>query len=319
MPGRPLVTVLKENDAVGNTDTSYSVDLPKSNYIKAIYIRFRGTNGASMTEALMEAFVTRVKVECDGSGVIKYVDAQQARDIAMLRNHVRPDVCTVDNGTRGISIPLYFTRFEGDEWCLLPAMLFRTLRLELTLSGGQGAGSNTSFDAGTVKVDITVDELEAGADTPDQIKSKLILREVERESKSASSSQDFDLPLGNMLRGVLLEYTSPAAANLRDKWIVSLNNGAKIPYSNTWQQILSENYQQFGLVGYGLEGIMYGNGVAANQSDYSYSRAFIWLDEGNSLAHCIDTALYNEVHVKCDSLGASKAVTLTVLEVLRLA
>ena len=322
MPGRPLVTLLKENDAVGNADTTYSADLPKSNYIKAIYIRFRGTNGSSMTEALMEAFVTRIKVESDGGGVIKYVDSQQCRDIAQLRNSVRPDLHDINNGVMGMSLPLYFTRYEGDETCLLPAMLFRTLKVELTLSGGQGAAANTSYDAGTCKVDIVMDELEAGNDDEKMIKSHLILKEAERESKATSTTHDFNLPLGNLLRGVLIEASAfGAATSMRDKWYTTLNNGAKIPYTDTWQNELGINQQQWKIVGYGFEGCAtYGgaNEYGASESIYTYQRIFQWYDEGNNLQHCIDTALYNDVHVKGD-LQNTECAILTTLEAVRLA
>ena len=321
MPGRPLVTLLKENDAVGNTDTSWSTELPKSNYIKAIYIRFRGTSGSSMTEALMQTMVCRVKVESDGGGVIKYLDAQQVRDIAQLRNEMRPDISIINNGVRGMSLPLYFTRYEGDETCLLPSMLFRTLKLDLTLSGGQGAGGNTSFDAGTVKIDVTLDELEAGTDDEKTIKSHYILKDTERETAATTTTHDFNLPLGNLLRGVLIEATAFGdAANMRDKWYCTLNNGAKIPYTDTWQQELGINQQQWKMCGYGLDAQgLYGNDPqATDESIYTYQRIFMWFDEGNNLQHCIDTALYNDVHIKGD-LQVTEGATITTLEVVRLA
>ena len=321
MPGRPLITMLKENDAVGNTDTSWSCDLPKSNYIKAIYIRFRGVNGSSMTEALMQVMVCRVKVESDGGGVIKYLDAQQVRDVSQLRNEMRPDISIINNGVRGMSLPLYFTRYEGDETCLLPAMLFRTLTLTLTLSGGQGAGGNTSFDAGSVKIDVTMDELEAGTDDEKTIKSHYILKETERESKATATTHDFNLPLGNLLRGVLIEASAfGAAGSMRDKYYCTLNNGAKIPYTDTWQQELGINQQQWKLCGFGFEACgMYGDDlIPADESIYTYQRIFMWFDEGNNLQHCIDTALYNDVHIKGD-LQATETCTITTLEVVRLA
>ena len=322
MPGRPLITLLKENDAVGNTDTNWNCDLPKSNYIKAIYVRFRGTNGSSMTEALMETMVCRVKVESDGGGVIKYLDAQQVRDVSQLRNSVRPDLHDINDGVMGMSLPLYFTRYEGDETCLLPSMLFRTLKLDITLSGGQGAGANTSFDADSVKIDVTLDELEAGTDDEKTIKSHYILKDTERESKATSTTHDFNLPLGNLLRGVLIESSAfGAASSMRDKWYCTLNNGAKIPYTDTWQQELGINQQQWKVVGFGLEGCaVYGgaNEFGASESVYTYQRIFMWFDEGNNLQHCIDTALYNDVHVKGDLQNTEEA-TITTLEVVRLA
>jgi hypothetical protein len=138
--------------AIGDTDTTYEVDLPKE-LITALHLRIAG-NGGATTPALAYTDVTNVRIDTDGRDK-KPVDlsaVQLVRRAGII--HGIPPTCT--NGAAGaycdIPFSIYFGTKPRDSRLMLDLRNSNQRKLKLTFSGAL-VGVN-DFAAGQAQLTV---------------------------------------------------------------------------------------------------------------------------------------------------------------------
>lgn len=273
------------------TDT---INLPKTNFIGNILVALKmvrvatGTVIVDKIEVVGNGAATLISltgVELQKIMTFDYSNIQQPVSAAAAWN-LQDGVAAA--GTETVIQPymISFGRFIGDTLCMLPAKLFKTLQLKITYSTAVAAMTSISLY-------VTVDEYVSDEDPA----TKLILKKTEIESKATGTgSIDFDLPLGNAYRRLML-YAS-VCTTVSD---ISLraNNGAEIPYTDNYDMIAIMNMYDYEMMGTVYTTL--GDNILDNY-------IMIDLDRSDTLSKAIDTTNLNDL-----KLRVARGTTTTIL------
>lgn len=286
MSGQWMKTIVENQKATysGSAATgsgTITVDLPKANFIGHLHVRLATTGTGTVAQT-----VSKIEVVGNGSHVIKSYSGAQLRALSKFDLANLP-ASTAGGTTDSDDFLIMFGRFIGDELCMLPAKIFKTLQLKITWSA-------TGTTVVSQLLDVICDEYVSDDDPLE----KLILKDTEIEAKATGTGvTNFDLPLGNLYRRLMLivgDATSLADLTLK------VNNGASRPYAALFSNLLSENFQDYEL------GATYTDTV------------LIDLDRDDSLRKCLDSAGMNDLKLEVNRGATTTTATLIASEVVRL-
>lgn len=258
-----------------------TVDLPKANMIGDVHVRLATTGTGTVAQT-----VSKIEVVGNGSHVIKSYSGAQVRALSVFDMANYP-ASTAGGTTDSDDFWIQFGRFNGDELCMLPAKIFKTLQLKITWSA-----TGTTVTAQVL--DVMCNEYVSDDDALE----KLILKDTEIEAKATGTGYtDFELPLGNLYRRFMLIVGT--ATTVTD-FALRVNNGASIPISGLFPNYLSKNFQDYEL--------------AATFTD----TILVDLDKDDSLRKVLDSAGMNDFKLRLNRGATTTTATLIASEVVRL-
>lgn len=311
-------SILMPNQAQA-ADGDVTVDLPV-NPLSAILLHLSPLNETStignyaMLEALLGA-CTNVRVSHKGSAVIE-ASATDLAVLAMLWHKLsiwQSNVMETDNFRRSVVLPILFGRmpYVGAE-CFPET---RKGELQLTMTFDIAA---TAFDG----LRFGVETVELPGASPQTVQKVTTLA----QTFAATGQNDVDLPIGNVLRGILLwgttAYTGAAPAPTIGEMELMVNN-VQTHYSGTdWEVsrgILSmlgipfppdmRHIHSVNAAGAGREDTLEPEIGATIVDNY----AFLGLDVTHDDEHSIDTNGASRVNVRCTA-EAAEAVRVLPIE-----
>lgn len=286
MPGQWMETLVENQRATysGSAATgsgTITVDLPKANMIGDVHVRLATTGTGTVAQT-----VSKIEVVGNGSHVIKSYSGAQVRALSVFDMANYP-ASTAGGTTDSDDFWIQFGRFNGDELCMLPAKIFKTLQLKITWSA-----TGTTVTAQVL--DVMCNEYVSDDDALE----KLILKDTEIEAKATGTGYtDFELPLGNLYRRFMLIVGT--ATTVTD-FALRVNNGASIPISGLFPNYLSKNFQDYEL--------------AATFTD----TILVDLDKDDSLRKVLDSAGMNDFKLRLNRGATTTTATLIASEVVRL-
>ena len=241
MPGKWQTSVNTDGGTFSAATSSVTVDLSKANFLGEVRLRMTWLNGSTTNlSTRIEDDVDLIQILANG-GAVKFFNGVTCRKMAHYSRGIRPttDYNELAATDQIADFPLLFTRFPGDEVCVLPAKVFRTLQLKVNIS--MTLSDTTAYEAtfAAANADYYVHEVEyISADDPT---SKKILKETDVDSYTTVASGDVDrptggLPLGNIIRKILIYCREDGCEDGTDITHLRLgvNNFSEIPYHMRW-------------------------------------------------------------------------------------
>ncbi len=255
MPGAWQLST-NQDGRVGTDTETPTINLSKSNFLGEVHLRIRATNGATSNAVIggdqltVINAVSRIEVLGNSAQLKSYRGFECIKWAHYLRR-VRPgyDRRELAAGVQFQDFPILFNRYAGDELCMLPAKLFKTLTLRWTNTFAISA--TAGYAAGTARADVT--EFEYVSD--DAANSKIILRETEVTQYTTVATGAVrvpvgGLPLGNMITKVLLHsYVRSIEEGVDITYVrLGINNMSEIPFGTIgWLQLQDKNRTDYGL------------------------------------------------------------------------
>ena len=261
MPGQWQYSV-NQDQRIGLSDTeTFQINLSKANFTSEVDLKIQVTNGATSNTAATQVQpatvldgTLRIEILANGGGVKNYRGYECVKWAHFLRG-AKP---SADQTQLGAALqqqffPIYFGRHFGDELCMLPSKLYKTLVLKVQTT------YPISLTAGFLGLSEKEDVYELEYISDDDPSSKIILRELEviQYTSSATTGESRvpqgGLPLGNLITKVLLhEYqssTSPSQDGSDYPYVrLGINNFSEIPIGLTrWQNMQDKNKLDYGL------------------------------------------------------------------------
>jgi hypothetical protein len=241
MPKRLLHSVCVQDQAIAADGVSV-FDLPV-NPLSFILINIRPLNDtgtlANFNRAMgLAGALDRISVLWRGSSIFS-MSGRDALALNYFRHGMIPFEANgddTDNERRCLSLPVLFGRFPYDSRCCLPS----TTRGELTLEVTSDI-ADTGYDG----LRLSVESAELVNAEPKEYERKTTIA----RTFAATGFQDFDLPNGNVLRGLLLFGTTPfgGAAPAPSWGRVELQmDGQQVCYSSADFEVLHQIHQVFG-------------------------------------------------------------------------
>lgn len=268
-------------------------DLPRSNFIGYIDVSIAGTGCATQTLLTAACNFTSVRVEGNGSTVLKDYTVRDVRaiDIFDYGNASTYWSGITESVQSALTFRIDFGRFPHDEIVILPAKMFKQLVLRINATAVTGA--NLWDAAPSIYVEV---EQYISADKPTE---KVILKESILEAVAAAATQhDFDLPLGLWLRGLVF-IVDEMTGNWYNLMSLRVNNGAEIPWTGEMHMAVSfdalecnyanATYTANGLVPAGVELIE----LTAELEDSAYF--YVDFDPTRSLKDVLHTETMNDL------------------------
>lgn len=245
-------------DQRGSTLNTETVQIPlsRSNFLSEVELRLSNTNGATsnvvatgVNNTVIDA-VQRIEVLGNGNDIKNYRGYECVKWAQYLRK-TKPAMSETQAaaGVQFQSFPILFGRFTGDEYCMLPAKLFRTLVLKWT--NVFPVHASTGYATGSAKADVVEVEWVSGDDPT----KKIILKETETETFTAGTSGErkspaSGLPLGNKITKVLIhDYLAGHDSEYGITYArLGINNYSETPVGKTaWHSIAEMNKYQRGI------------------------------------------------------------------------
>jgi hypothetical protein len=257
MPGQWQYSV-NQDQRVGLSDTeTFQINLSKANFTSEVDLKIAVTNGAtsnSPTTSIPATVVDgtlRIEILANGGDVKNYRGYECIKWAQFLRGAKPGQNQTMAGAAvQQQFFPIYFGRHFGDELCMLPSKLYKTLVLKVQTT------YPISATAGFVTLSEREDVYELEYISDDDPSSKIILRELEviQYTSSATSGESRvpqgGLPLGNLITKVLLhEYTAGVDDGTDYPYVrLGINNFSEIPIGLTrWQNMQDKNKLDYGL------------------------------------------------------------------------
>lgn len=224
-------SVIKDEIAVADADTSYSCDLPRGGHIAALLLRLAGTGGAG-TPAV-EPLITRIVVS--GSGPSEtYADATgvQLNKRAKQLLSTPPVVLNATGAATHANYAVMFGRKLRDKRLMLPARKHGTLQLRLSFGTLIAA---TAFATGTVK--LTVEVIEWVGDPPAEFVG--CCKTVQYTALATGTGDtDVELPEGNLLDTLIVIFS---AVTTVDDLVLGIDNKKETPYAVKYSWLVDAN------------------------------------------------------------------------------
>jgi hypothetical protein len=249
MPGAWQLST-NQDQRVGTDTETVTINLSKANFLSEVHLRINATNGATSNVVIagdqltVENAVSRIEVLGNGAQLKNYRGFECIKWAKYLRGD-KPgcDKTETAAGVQFQQFPIFFNRFTGDELCMLPAKLFKTLTLRWTNTFAVSA--TAGYATGTVRADVIEEEWVSD----DQPNSKIILRETEVTqyttlAAGAARVPAGGLPLGNLITKVLLHnYIRNVEDGVDISYVrLGINNMSEIPFGSIrWVALQDKN------------------------------------------------------------------------------
>lgn len=229
--------------AVSGQTVTFTYDVPRNNFIHKLLVNVKNTNGSTSNTATdIEDTVTKIELIGNGNTTIKSYRGIECRRLAQERDgDLPPEVVTqAGSAVQNACFPINFGRFVHDTTYILPAKIYSTLQLKISVLFTDSTTVGWTSSATNAKVDILMEEY-ISADSPS---SKLILKETEQRTftTAASGEEDVKLALGNRYRKILVRAYEAAVedgTNITDVE-VRLNGGNVVPIKASWDMLQQE-------------------------------------------------------------------------------
>lgn len=176
----------------------------------------------------LAAAMNRVSIQYNGASIFS-MRGEDAAALAYFKNGIMPLQAThaeTDNDRRIVVVPLLLGRFAYDPQSCFPATRRGELVLELDLDI-----ADTGYDG----LRLSVETIELLGATPKEFERKI----DQRLTFAATGDNDVDLPVGNLLRGLLLFGTTGfTGASPAPSWgrLSLLRDNQEVGYSATdWE------------------------------------------------------------------------------------
>jgi len=249
MPGAWQIST-NQDQRVGTDTETVTINLSKANFLSEVQLTLRMTNGATSNATIggdqqnIVNAVSRIEVLGNGAQLKNYRGWECIKWAQYLRAvkppHNRRETAA---GVQMQNFPILFDRFTGDELCMLPAKLFKTLVLRWTNTFPISA--TAGFATGTARADVIEEEWVSD----DQPNSKIILRETEVTqyttlATGAARVPVGGLPLGNLITKVLMHnYLRSVEEGTTISYVrLGINNMSEIPFGLTrWTALQDKN------------------------------------------------------------------------------
>ena len=257
MPGQWQFSV-NQDQRVGLSDTeTFQINLSKANFTSEVDLKIAVTNGATsntpstgVQPSTVLDGTLRIEILANGGDVKNYRGYECVKWAHFLRRtKVGANQSMGPAAVQQQVFPILFGRYFGDELCMLPSKLYKTLVLKVQTT--YPISATAGFATLTEKEDVY--ELEYISD--DDPASKIILRELEVQQYTTGTSGEVrtpngGLPLGNLITKVLLHDYLKATEDGSDISYVRLgiNNFSEIPIGLTrWQNMQDKNKTDYAL------------------------------------------------------------------------
>jgi len=291
MPGKWLRTSEVTREAMVAGQNTY--DLPKSNFIGYIDVNIAGTGCATQTLLTAACNFTSVRVEGNGSTILKDYTLRDVRCLNIFDYGTAPVYWSgiTESVQSALPFRIDFGRFVHDEISILPAKMFKQLVLRITATAVTGA--NLWDAAPSISIEV---EQYISADKPTE---KVILKDTIISTTAAAATQvDYDLPLGLWLRALML-MVDEMTGNWYNLMSLRVNNGAEIPWTGEMQMQVSVDAAESNITyaTYTAAGHVPGgaelNELTAELEDSTYQ--YIDLDPTRTLKDVLHTETMNDL------------------------
>lgn len=238
-------TIIADGQAIGDTDASVTIDLPRSNRIAELAYVLRGTGGSGTV--VCEELITKAEIIADGVSHLVEASNLQLRDIAQMRNGgQRDEIVNATSGATRVTTTIRMGRYKHDPVMMIPAYLFSSLKLKLTFGT---LIATTAFATGTVALDVFGDEMVVDrSDSPDGDMFMQKIVEVESFTAAASGDKRVQLQRGHMIACLYVRAAGTDGTTV-SRMSVKLNNGALIPLTETWLKSQADDIVEYKLSG----------------------------------------------------------------------
>ena len=294
MPGKWLRTSEVTHEVMAAGWNTY--DLPRSNFIGYIDVTIVGTGCATQTLLTAACNFTSVRVEGNGSTILKDYTPRDVRCINIFDYGTAPVYWSgvVETVQSALPFRIDFGRFVHDEISILPAKMFKQLVLRINATAVAGANL---WDA-ACQISIEVEQY-VSADKPTE---KVILKDTILTTNAAAATQvDLDLPLGLWLRAIML-MVDEMTGNWFNVMSLRVNNGAEIPWTGEMQMSVSVDAAESNVTypPYTAAGVVPGgaelNELTAELEDSTYM--YIDLDPRRTLQDVLHTETMNDLKLR---------------------
>jgi len=221
------------------------VDLPKSNILSGLLLRFECTNGATGGAGeFIDQAVDKIEVIAEGSKELFSLTGREALKYAQSMLGRMPDCELNDTASavQWIEFPIVFGRQLGDMEYFLDCAKYTSLELRVTYSPTISAGA---FATGTVYISVL--GLMAMEGMPSPQRGFIKTSRKKNFTSDASGDKEIELPLANLYYRVLVYAyeagVKPEANISRVK--LELNDGEKVVSDHRWEELELLNYLDF--------------------------------------------------------------------------
>lgn len=224
-------SVIKDEVAIADSDTSYSCDLPRSGHIAAILIRLAGTGGSGTPN--VEPLVTRIVVSASGPSET-YADATgvQINKRAKQLLSTPPPITNASGAATNANYYVMFGRKLRDKRLMLPASKHGTLQLRLSFGT---LIATTAFATGTVK--LTIETIEWIGAAPAEYAG--CCKTVQYTALATGTGDtEIELPEGNLLDTLILNVSD---ATTVDDLVLGIDNKKETPFAAKFDWLLKRN------------------------------------------------------------------------------
>jgi len=294
MPGKWLRTSETTHEAMVAGQNTY--DLPRSNFIGYIDVTIVGAGCATQTLLTVACNFTSVRVEGNGSTILKDYTLRDVRCINIFDYGTAPVYWSaiVEGIQSALPFRIDFGRFVHDEISILPAKMFKQLLLRIQATAIAGANLWDAAPAISIEVEQYV-----SADKPTE---KVILKDTILTTNAAAATQvDLDMPLGLWLRAILLN-VDEMTGNWFNLMSLRVNNGAEIPWTGEMQMAVSVDAAESNITyaTYTAAGMVPGgaelNELTAELEDSTY--LYIDMDPTRTLKDVLHTETMNDLKLR---------------------
>ncbi len=221
------------------------VDLPRSNILSGLLVRYECTNGATGGGGeFIDQAIDKIEVIADGSKELFSLTGREALKYAQNLLGRMPD-CELNDcasAVQWIEIPVCFGRQLGDMEYFLDCAKYTSLELRFTYSPTIAADK---FATGTSYLSVLGLMAMEGAPSPQ--KGLIKTSRKKNFTSEASGDKEIDLPLGNLYYRLLVYAyeagTRPEVNISRVK--LELNDGEKVLADHRWEELELLNYLDF--------------------------------------------------------------------------
>lgn len=247
MAGRWQISTNTDQEVLDDGAQTKTYNLSKANFLSDISMRIHATNGATSNLTLtIDGQVSKIEIGGNSSTLKSYTGIECLR-LAKFALGIWPsgDETQQNGGVQHQEFPILFGRGVGDQVAMLPACLFKTLQLKVTV--GITISATDGYATGTPR--ITIVEREWISDDAPLSKPFLKETEVETYTTIAAGNKDFDIPLGQVVRRIMVQAYVTAVEDGTDvtNIKVGFNNFSEIPIDARWDMLQAINKRDFRL------------------------------------------------------------------------
>lgn len=236
--------ILKRKNLSSDAATE-TVDLPKSNMLSGLLVRFECTNGATGGAGeFIDQAVDKIEVIAEGSKELFSLTGREALKYAQSMLGRMPD-CELNDtaaAVQWIEFPIAFGRQLGDMEYFLDCAKYTSLELRVTYSPTISAGA---FATGTCYISVLGLMAMEGAPSP----QRGVIKTTRKKNftSEASGDKEIDLPLANYYYRLLVYCFEPSVtpeSNIT-RVKLDLNDGEKVICDHRWEELELLNYLDF--------------------------------------------------------------------------